>query len=430
MLVNLENGDGLDLVDELAAIEEEYVSMESVVFELDAMAKKISLEGICRADASALLTRDTTLLTSAFPLNSFTLSPSRTNMKPALEGIFDKTREIIVSIFEAIAKFIKKVVNWLITLISRKNHKKEILEADKDLSSAYQKKSKDAEEVIRDVNKDAKQTAEVKAAEESRVRDVVSGIDPVLKDYVEKAKNSYSVLARAATYQPETISKLLDYYTEIPNLGMVMGSIVGALETTLDTYDRDPTLENLTMAGFTASNLEANLAKSLKVIASKLHRVKLTGIDFGDFNMDEPDQYLSEVRNALFKAAQTPSGTSLREDFGDDYRAASNSRVDIADTLAKAQVSLDSGIFIYKRLNVAVKRLRKMMPRLKRLGAANASEQIEAREKLIAINRLMRRSILAYIRLREIPGLVFNSVLKNTVAETELNHVMSKQIKK
>lgn len=109
----------IDSIDDLGPIEHELedacVALESLGSGLTAIYGDIvgDLRGINRNVAQQIHQLDDTILPSRYPVNSFTLQTSQTNLKPALEAIEGKTAAVIAAIATAIAAFIYKIYQWI-----------------------------------------------------------------------------------------------------------------------------------------------------------------------------------------------------------------------------------------------------------------------------------------------------------------------------
>jgi peptidyl-tRNA hydrolase len=108
----------IDVLDDLSPIEHE---LEDVCVGLESMGSNLAAiygdvlgeRGINRSVAEQINQIDPTLLPRRYPVNSFTLQSSQTNLKPALEAIEGKTAAVIAAIAAAIAAFIYKIYKWI-----------------------------------------------------------------------------------------------------------------------------------------------------------------------------------------------------------------------------------------------------------------------------------------------------------------------------
>lgn len=427
MTVAIED-DGLDLVDELALMEHDYVSMEAVVSDLDNLGGRISVEGISRQDAATIMEYDTGILPRQYPLNAFTNVASRTNLKPALEGLFQKAQSIVWKVLESIADLIGRVVDWLVTLSKSKTTPKATEDGFDVWRKTVEARLSEVEKRLSEIDRDKDLTAEDKVKARKVVEEFANKQSDAQTETRRRLMEAYTVVARACMLQPDKMIQLLDYYTAFPALVEHIKLIVKAIEATLTAYEKNPTEAALMAVLGTTNDLTNRFNERLGEICVKINRCRVSDIPFGYYDPEAPDEYLSRVRQALMSASQTPSGKFFRDDFKYGYLEAHKRGVAFSKVSAKIDDFLDKNDTLHEDLVALSKRLRAVIKRVRSMSVGLNTEQIEIRSRLVDISRLLRRSLFAYMRLRELPSVVLVSLSKFTsmehYSETEIRNAI------
>lgn len=81
---------------------------------MEALSESIQANGVSRQDAVTLESIAPTILPVHIPVNSFTLYPTATNLKVALEAIDSWKNLNIMNLLKAVYKFLTDVVTWII----------------------------------------------------------------------------------------------------------------------------------------------------------------------------------------------------------------------------------------------------------------------------------------------------------------------------
>lgn len=102
--IDMANAEGRSSIEDLVA----------AANSMEALSESIHTNGVSRQDAVTLESIAPTILPTTTPVNSFTLYPTATNLKVALEAI-DSWRNLnIANLLKAVYKFLADIVSWII----------------------------------------------------------------------------------------------------------------------------------------------------------------------------------------------------------------------------------------------------------------------------------------------------------------------------
>lgn len=402
--------DGLAVVDELAMMENDYLSMESTITALDSLATKISVEGISRQHASTIVNYGDDILGPHYPLNAFTSTPSKTNLRPAMEGLFQKAQTMVWSILGSIGDLINRVLDWLMEYFSKKDVTKETETELSNWKKSVEARITAMERKLKDIQKSDVLSAEEKVSTSAKVKDLAELKTAEQAELRRRMMESYTVAARACMLEPDKVIQLLNYHVQFPDVIERIQAVVKTVESTLNVYDKTPSEETLMMVLGTTNDLTDRLNERLKTVCLSINRCKLSNIPFGYYDPERPDEYLANVRQSVLAACKTPSGKYYRDDF--TYGMAEAQKRGLAITAVSAK--FDKFVAKYDTLpddlKTLSKRLRVVIKRVRTMSVGLSTEQIEIRNRLVDISRLLRRCLFAYMRLRELPSLVLRAL--------------------
>lgn len=220
--MEVEELEPIEVDPEFQEIEDEVNDASARMDEADEMAEFIRTEqAISRTVAVTLEAMDPELIPDGYLIDSYTQSPTATNLQPTLESIGRKVKEIIVKIYQAIKKFLKKIIEWAGKVIDRiKNLREKKTEAVAKAEQTSESIKKKEEAVSRDVSRE-KSNVERSALEtvEDRYQDLFSGLteDMMGKDTIRvRLKDVAESLADAFILCEAQIDALEASYKQLP----------------------------------------------------------------------------------------------------------------------------------------------------------------------------------------------------------------------
>lgn len=95
------------------------VELVSAANSMEALADGLESTGVSRQDAITLESISPGLLPENYPVNSFTLVPSPTNLRIALESIDSFRNLSIANVLKAVYRFLSTIVNWVATHVKK-----------------------------------------------------------------------------------------------------------------------------------------------------------------------------------------------------------------------------------------------------------------------------------------------------------------------
>ena len=177
---------------------------------MEAIAVDVRDNGISRQDAITLESISPGLLPDRFPVNSFTMVPSPTNLKVALESI-DAFRNLsLANLLKAVYRFLANIADWIVTQVKK----------------LFTTTSKDGQRVL------ANAQATVQAAD-NIVTQTSKRVDPATEDQynkaLEKAKltisDAFNHLTRRLINEPGTIGAIEGLRAELHTVYAKMDTI-------------------------------------------------------------------------------------------------------------------------------------------------------------------------------------------------------------
>lgn len=409
MTVAVESDELSGLVEELAQMEHDYVSMEALIASLDSLGGRIAVEGISQFDANTIHALGDNIIGSRYPIGTFTSVPSKTNLKPALEGIFTRAQEIVWKILESIAEFITKIIDWVTSVVSSKSPAQQLGDSGEAWKKAMDERLKAVEKRLKEIDRDKELTPEVKVEQTRAVNDVAPAVQ---KQNQDQFLEFYTVVVRAGYVHTEKLVELMDIYTNFPVLTDLVSSVVRTIDTLMDSYNvvkQRPALEALLNS---SKELAGRFNTLIHDICSKLNRIKIEGMHFGHYDKAYPDEFLANVRAVVMRASKEPSGRSHLDDFKGDYEGAMKRMMVLQQAIQKAVDKKFQNENMPKELHAVAKRIQKLTGRAKKLDIEMAHDQIAMRAKLVEVTTLLRRSLIAFLRLRELPTLITRPIVK------------------
>lgn len=421
-----ENDEFDDIVDDLEELQRGFLSMESTLAEISRKSNQFAVEGICRSDAVALEMLDPELIRSHYPVNSYTVAPSKTNLTITKESLWNKTQRV----FEAIW-------NMILDLFER------IAEAFKSVRDKVL--NRDPKAPAKKANSDLQKTKDAFAKEESRVKDTVSTFTesgtpkganlqqqlsdiqnfktPAMAEAYEVARNSYTTLARMVVTQPKQIEYICDQFKNFPMMARYVMSMSSSLTDALNKaantghlsaeYIRN-IMDHEKVSADTQATFTTPIANLYEALPPSSKPPKYT-----EENTGTSIEFSTEIRNSFRRAATEPSGKVIEDDFGDDLIVLIRNRERSVDALSgalKLTTELDK---LWDELKSHDKRIKSIRSKA-RAVEIEGPHATEIRNAIITHTRLLRSYMMTLINLRISLNYIVRATERNIVATARL----------
>lgn len=409
---------------ELYDIECQSVALESAIGELNRITLQISTEGIDVTTASTIMAMGDDIIPKRYPLNSFTSARSRTNLVPSMEGMLDKAKEFIWMVLESVADFLTKVKDWFMARINGSKTATDLNKTNEAWKKSVEERISALEKRLAELDRDK----DLNPIEKAKAKQDLS--EMAAADERTRANEKYTVLAKVALNNPDKIKLMMDTLISFPALKDTVDSTIRAIDATLKAYDDNPNLESLLSSLGATNDLSLRFSNRLNEICAKLLRCRLPDIDFGNYDTSAPDEYITNIRTAMLSASRTPVGIPFAVDYKPGRVEAYKTMASITEAILRVQKYLDATSKLPAEITELTKRLRASIKRIRSLRVELTADQIDVRNRLLESVKLLRRSLVAYMRLRELPLCIIDALYEFADVEKNFEDVLKSKFKK
>lgn len=393
------------IVDQLEKDHSVVSGLESSATRLLDLANIIAESGMSRTLADNVNQIDVGALESLHP-RSFTANPSTLKRTESLEGIFSTVGNFLKRIAEAVLDFIIRALEWLLEHASAMKNTDEL----KRTVGKYEQLHEYSDELKSKVQEriEALRGSDEYAGLATVFEELLSGAHPEVKEAMDQAKSSYTVLVRSSFVSREDTLELLDYTTYLGTADRAFQATAEEFMNVVRSIHEDSSVDDILMALDKSVQLHDTFQAALNPICERILRLRLYGIKMPKLDRENPDRFLTEFRSSLMTAAMTVDTHSVADDIP-NITTRTQTIIDIAkrsDDVLKAFTKRKSE---YDNLRKMVGKLRKMAQD-KSFGRTKVVENEQlVRDGLLIANRGLRNVTLSIMRLREIPEIYAKS---------------------